>query len=103
MRFVLWLIAFIGLLILQSSMFAWSSAGHQVIAAEAYRQLSPDLKKKVAEILKSHPDYQKWEQSFQGDLAKLNLATYIFMRSSTWPDEIRRHGNKYDHPHWHYI
>jgi hypothetical protein len=25
------------------------------------------------------------------------------MRSSTWPDEIRRSGNKYDHPNWHFI
>ncbi|HEV2693387.1 MAG TPA: S1/P1 nuclease, partial [Verrucomicrobiae bacterium] len=23
--------------------------------------------------------------------------------SSTWPDEIRRKGNKYDHPDWHFI
>jgi hypothetical protein len=38
---------------------AWSGAGHQVIAAEAYRQLSPNLQKKVAEILKAHPDYLK--------------------------------------------
>lgn len=32
---------------------AWSGAGHQVIAAEAYRQLPPDLKTKVTEILKA--------------------------------------------------
>jgi hypothetical protein len=35
---------------------AWSGAGHQVIAAEAYRQLPPPLQKKVTEILKAHPD-----------------------------------------------
>jgi len=35
---------------------AWSGAGHQVIAAEAYHQLSPTLKKKATEILKAHPD-----------------------------------------------
>ena len=35
---------------------AWSGAGHQVIAAEAYQQLSPTLKKKATEILKAHPD-----------------------------------------------
>jgi hypothetical protein len=41
----------------------WSGAGHQVIAAEAYRQLSPTFKTKVAEILKAHPDYEKWKES----------------------------------------
>jgi hypothetical protein len=35
---------------------AWSGAGHQVIAAEAYRQLSPALQKNVTEILKARSD-----------------------------------------------
>jgi hypothetical protein len=33
----------------------------------------------------------------------LDLSAFIFMRASTWPDEIRRHVIRYDHPHWHYI
>jgi hypothetical protein len=82
---------------------AWSGAGHQVIAAEAYRQLSPDLQKKVTEILKAHPDYAKWKESFTSESPNLDLPAFIFIRSSTWPDEIRRRGNQYDHPHWHYI
>jgi hypothetical protein len=82
---------------------AWSGAGHQVIAAEAYRQLPPDLQKKVTEILNAHPDYEKWKESFTGDSGNLDLPLFIFIRSSTWPDEIRRRGNQYDNPHWHYI
>jgi hypothetical protein len=69
---------------------AWSGAGHQVIAAQAYHQLPPNLQKKVTEILKSHPDYEKWKDSFTGDSANLDLPAFIFIRSSTWPDEIRR-------------
>ena len=45
---------------------AWSGAGHQVIAAEAYRQLPPALQKKVTEILKAHPDYEKWDNPVSG-------------------------------------
>jgi hypothetical protein len=41
---------------------------------------------------------EKWEKSFAGDSANLDLDLYVFMRSSTWPDEIRRRGNQYDHP-----
>ena len=63
---------------------AWSGAGHQVIAAEAYRQLSPNLQKKVTEILKAHPDYEKWEKSFTSGSANLDLPAFIFIRSSTW-------------------
>jgi len=75
----------------------------EVIAAEAYRQLSPALKTKVTEILKSHPDYEKWEKSFTSESPNLDLPMFTFMRSSTWPDEIRRRGNQYDHPKWHFI
>jgi hypothetical protein len=33
----------------------------------------------------------------------MDLGMYVFMKASTWPDQIRRHGNKHDHPHWHYV
>ena len=78
-----------------------------MIAVEAYKQLSPELKGKVTEILKSHPDYQKWKDSYEkAGQQSIDLPTFIFMRSSTWPDEIRRGGGsdkQYDHPHWHYV
>ena len=81
---------------------AWGGAGHQLIAAEAYRELSPELKAQVFEVLKAHPDYAKWANAFHPN-ATFDLAAYIFMRSSTWPDEIRRSGSIYDHPNWHFI
>jgi hypothetical protein len=81
--------------------FAWSSAGHQTIAAIAYANLSPALQARVGESLKAHPDYSKWEQSYKPGTVSLPL--YVFMRASVWPDEIRRKHNSYDHPHWHYV
>src|SRR5260221_11560558 len=96
------LCCFMLFLLLDSTVFAWSSAGHMVIAAEAWYELSPGQRNKVTELLKSHPEYGKWEGAFQGD-ATLDLATYVFMRASAWPDEIRRYHSKFDHPHWHYI
>jgi hypothetical protein len=97
------LLALTSLLLPCSRVLAWSGAGHQVIAAEAYRELPPNLQKKVAEILKAHPDYEKWEKSFASESASLDLPTFIFMRSSTWPDEIRRRKSPYNHPKWHYV
>jgi hypothetical protein len=95
-------VAVVALWLLPSgSLKAWSSAGHMVIAGEAYGLLSPKLKTKVTEILKAHPEYEKWQASFKaGDV---DLDTFIFMRASTWPDEIRRDHAHYDHPKWHYI
>jgi S1/P1 Nuclease len=83
--------------------FGWDSAGHMSIAALTYRQLSPALQRKVTQALQSHPDYPKWKASFQRRDAGMDLATFVFMRASTWPDEIRRRGNPYDHPQWHYV
>ncbi|MDE2103403.1 MAG: S1/P1 nuclease [Patescibacteria group bacterium] len=83
--------------------YAWSSPGHMVIAAIAYRDLSVTERANVDELLRHHPDYQKWTNSIRGGAPDLGLGAYIFMRASVWPDEIRRKGNPYDHPEWHYI
>jgi len=34
-----------------------------LIAAEAFRQLSPELQAQAIEVLKSHPDYDEWVKS----------------------------------------
>jgi len=97
------LLCSIVVLLLTTNAQAWSGAGHQVIAAEAYRQLSPDLQKKATDILKAHPDYEKWAKSLTSESATLDLPAFIFMRASTWADEIRRRKSPYNHPKWHYV
>jgi hypothetical protein len=82
---------------------AWSGAGHMVIAVEAFRELPAKNKMKVTEILKAHPEYERWQRSYEGDSKSLDLDVYVFMKASTWPDEIRRKGSEHDHPKWHYI
>lgn len=89
-------------LLLPELALAWGGAGHQLIAAEAYRKLSPVMKAQVFSVLKQHPDYSKWASAYHPN-ANFDLAAYVFMRSSTWADEIRRSGNQYDHPNWHFI
>jgi len=93
----------LAVLFLCRSALAWSGAGHMVIAAEAYRQLSPKLKRKVTQVLKAHPEYARWEAEFIPGKSDLDLAGFVFMQASTWPDEIRRNHSQFDHPHWHYM
>ncbi len=90
------------LIISQFSLLAWDGAGHMLIAAEAFRQLPPELKAQAIEVLKAHPDYQEWVKAYHPN-PNYDLASYVFLRSSTWPDEIRRSGSPYDHPDWHFI
>jgi hypothetical protein len=91
-----------GSLLLPNFAQAWGTAGHMVIAAEAYQQLSPESKAQVFDVLKAHPDFAKWAAAYHAN-AKFDLPAYVFMRSSSWPDEIRRTENPYDHPDWHFI
>jgi hypothetical protein len=86
-----------------STSLAWSSPGHMTIAAIAYRDLSDSQKQAVTELLTHHPDYPQWKENYTMSGSDFDLNTFIFMRASTWPDEIRRKGNQYDHPLWHYI
>lgn len=74
-----------------------------VIAGIAYKELTPETKSKVSALLTSHPDYATWTNAFKGEEAGMDLDTYVFLRASTWPDEIRRKHSDYDHPLWHYI
>ena len=92
----------LGLALIPNFAQAWGAAGHILIAAEAYRQLSPELKAQAIEVLKVHPDYQKWAAAYHPN-ANFDQFAYVFMRCSTWADEIQRTGNKYDHPNWHFI
>jgi len=89
-------------LLIPSVALAWSGPGHLVIAAEAYRELTPELKAEVFDVLKAHPDFAKWEKAYHPN-PNLDLAAYVFMKSSAWPDEIRKSGSQYDHPNWHFI
>src|SRR5262245_45967206 len=81
---------------------AWSAQGHMTIAAMAYRDLPKEDRAKVDELLKHHPDYSNWTNRYSAELSPVDLEAFVVMRASTWPDEIRRKGNPYDHPQWHF-
>ena len=69
-------------LLLPNCVMAWSGPGHLAIAAEAYRELSPELKTETFDVLKAHPDFAKWEKAYHPNPI-LDLPAYVFMRSST--------------------
>src|SRR5260221_4640962 len=80
---------------------AWNSPGHMLIASIACRELSPDQKKAVANVLAHHPAFEKWAQIYQGGAEDVELGEFLMMKAATWPDEIRRRGGdtaQFDHP-----
>lgn len=84
---------------------AWHSPGHEAIAVIAYKDLTPAQAHEVADILRHHEDYALW---MKDKPAGFNEDEYLFMKASTWPDDIRPSDaplgdNQYSHPTWHYI
>lgn len=95
---------------------AWNAAGHRLVAAIAWQQLSPASQEFVAEALAAHPDHDRW-------VAKARTAdpAAIFAEASTWPDDIRNDPRFHDegqddatpplpgfpdtarHRNWHYV
>jgi hypothetical protein len=84
---------------------AWNALGHKTVAEIAWRQLSPEQRQQIVDILRRHPRFDKdfaakMEDAAQGDKAMQDH--WIFQNAATWPDEIRK-DKEYDRPSWHYI
>ena len=95
---------------------AWNSAGHRLIAAVAWDQLDEQTRFAVTELLRQHPDYERWlKNDKDGDAGRT-----AFIEASTWPDEIRQDERFFDpgdeptptppgfpdmqrHRDWHYV
>ncbi|HEV2972511.1 MAG TPA: S1/P1 nuclease [Pirellulales bacterium] len=105
-------IAIVGLVLLirfAPSALAWNETGHMTVALIAYRRLSTEQKRHIAEILKAHPHYESLLLDSKPD--DVDAAEWVFMRAAVWPDLVRpdRSGNKpesitkYHHGPWHYV
>ncbi len=86
-----------------STACAWNATGHMVIASMAYDQLAPAERARWTDLLKAHPDFEKWQAAAPKDAPGFDFGRYLFMRASTWPDDIRKTGNPWDHPPWHHV
>ena len=82
---------------------AWWAAGHMIVARIAFDQLTPETRRQLMAILAAHPQMGEWRQHL-GFAPPGQSDCFLFMRASTWPDEINKDkGNPYAHPAWHYI
>jgi len=66
----------------------WDAFGHHAIAAIAYDRLRPATRARVDSLLRAHPDITMLGRGL--DLRTTDGARDLFLRSSVWPDQIRR-------------
>lgn len=81
------------LLMLSGAMpaWAWNAAGHRIVAAIAWQDLTPGARQQIAAVLKAHPEYARWTKPGEDEQARI-----AFIESACWPDEIRRDPRFYD-------
>lgn len=111
-RFLATLIFFL----LAPPVHAWNAAGHRLVAAIAWQQMSPATRDAVTTALSRHPDHKRWLAS-----ARSSDPADLFAEASTWPDDIRNDPRFHDeerdpptpslpgfpdmarHKPWHYV
>lgn len=83
------------------AVMAWSEGGHHVIAAMAFKLLTPKEQAELIRLTKSHP---RFSEDFKipeelSDVADQNL--WLIGRCGYWPDIARKSG-EFNRPNWHY-
>jgi len=74
------------LLLLPLPAGAWNAAGHRLVAAVAWQEMTPPVRERVSALLRRHPDHARWLKRQQEADADYG----VFLEASTWPDDIRR-------------
>lgn len=89
--------------------WSWWDAGHKIVAAIAFRQLTAEEQQAVFEMLKAHPrwqdDFAEWMPEILADASE--QAEWSFMQSAIWPDLARdfeeAEKSRFHHGTWHYV
>ena len=86
---------------------AWNGTGHQVISQIAWRDLKPEVRKKITALLERHPYFDRHLRPKEVEADAPDFAMRAFMLSSTWPDLIRSSRDPKEREHhraeWHYV
>jgi hypothetical protein len=94
---IAYLLAFLAIL-QPTPIFAWSEAGHFLIALMAYDHLGQKDQQRVVEILKHHP---RFVEDFKAPSKENDPQRWQIGHMGYWADQARKQP-KYNRPNWHY-
>jgi hypothetical protein len=106
-------------------MQAWFNGGHMIVAYVAYRNLRPELRLRIDELLKRNDMYTEWTAG----VAESDKPLVAFVKAATWADCIKQekckagyisdggdvppgqttdsrnigYADKFKHAYWHFI
>lgn len=64
---------------------AWNNRGHMIVAAKAWRHLTPETKSAIKVLLRQNPRYSSWVAG----LSPASRPRAAFIMAATWPDDIK--------------
>jgi len=73
---------------------AWNFSGHWIIAEIAYERLTPQARVRVDEMIRLHPDFERFTRDAPRDPAA--RSRYAFVQAAAWPDQLRNDVRFYD-------
>src|SRR5690349_107996 len=79
------LLAGAAVVLLSANAQAWHAAGHMMVAAAAWDQMTPAARTRATQLLKLNPDYDSWVQGVPDDQKDKTA----FVHAATWPDVIK--------------
>jgi hypothetical protein len=97
MRFVGTIAAWTATLFFTFPAFGWNATGHRIVAAIAYDRLTPQVRARVDDLLRKHPDYSRFAQNAPEDPAQRPRA--VFIAAAVWPDNIKGDPRFWDDTH----
>jgi hypothetical protein len=90
-------VAFLAATLAAPAARAWNDHGHMLVAAIAYRHLTPHARDRVQALLALNPDHAAWIAG----VPAASREAVAFLRAATWADAIKRangYVNDSDHP-----
>lgn len=91
------------------NVFAWNAAGHKLSGLIAYENLSPEVRTRIAEIVKNHPKFNDdFKVPFFVKKSGVDAENkWIFMQMAIWPDIAKGYTDtdrsEFNRTKWHYI
>ena len=83
---------------------AWNEKGHMVLARIAWKELKPEERAKVVDLLTAHPHYQEFLLAKRPD--NIPEDEWAFMKAASWADWVRSGPPARQAFHrgpWHYV
>jgi hypothetical protein len=75
--------------------FGWNGHGHRTVASAAWRQLTPETRIRVMELLKLNPYFPRWAAKVPQSASASERDELIFIQAATWADDIKDRSSGY--------